>query len=70
MSFKDLESTLDNVLPKLSNEPFEYAMLRCLREINGNLDTIAVCAREAVAILKTLYPPLEEIGLPRASKKP
>ncbi len=51
MGFRDLEKVLDEALPKISNDPFRYAYIRCLREINGNLDSISLSMR---AIVETM----------------
>jgi len=45
MSWKELEKVLDDALPKISNDPFRYAYIRCLREVNSNLDSIALCQK-------------------------
>jgi len=45
MGFRDLDNILKIQLPKLADDAFRYSYLCCLREIAGNLDTLAIVGR-------------------------
>jgi hypothetical protein len=50
MGYRDLQKILDVSLPELQKDPFRFSYIHCLREINGNLDTIALCQRALVEL--------------------
>lgn len=45
MSWRELNQELEQLVPKFKDDPFRVAYIRTLREINGNLDSIALSLR-------------------------
>lgn len=52
MGYRELQKILDVAIPALEKDTFRFAYLHCLREINGNLDSIALCQRAHVELLE------------------
>lgn len=60
MSFKALDQKLLEVLPdhpkngEKVEDSFRWAYLHILREVNGNLDTLALCARAHIEVFDSI----------------